>query len=210
MFSVEEISSKISDSITNELELDENKKAVVNYGIFAMLHTALSVGFVIIFGILFNVLIEALIITATISILRKSAGGAHASSPGICAFVGTVLSVGMSLVIKNINLSVNGIIITSILIFIWSYCIVYKLAPVDSPSKPIRTEAKRNRLKKSSILILCVYTVIVIVNIIGYYATKKVGLLVYSGCIHIGLLWQIFSLTKTGHIVLGKLDALFK
>lgn len=210
MFSVEDISSKISNSITKELELDENKKAVVNYGIFAMLHTALSVGFVIIFGILFNVLIEALIITATISVLRKNAGGAHASSPGSCAFVGTVLSVGMSLVIKNINLSVNGIIITSIMIFTWSYCIVYKLAPVDSPSKPIRTDAKRNRLKKSSILILCVYTVIVIVNIIGYYATKKVDLLVYSGCIHIGLLWQIFSLTKTGHIVLGKLDALFK
>lgn len=210
MFSVEEISSKISNSITKELDLDENKKAVVNYGIFAIMHTALSVGFVMIFGALFNVLIEALIITLTISILRKSAGGAHASSPGICAFVGTVLSVGMALVIKNINLSVNVIIIISTLIFILSYWVVYKLAPVDSPSKPIRTDAKRKRLKKSAILILSVYLVIIIGNIIGYYATKKVDLLVYSGCIHIGLLWQIFSLTKTGHIVLGKLDALLK
>ncbi len=210
MFSVEKISNKISNSITKELELDENKKSVVNYGIFAIMHTALSVGFVIVFGALFNVLIEALIITLTISILRKNAGGAHASSPGICAFVGTVLSVGMAIVIKNINLNVNAIIVISTLIFIWSFIIVYKLAPVDSPSKPIRTDTKRKRLKKSSILILIVYLVIVIGNIICYYATQKVDLLVYSGCIHIGLLWQIFSLTKIGHIVLGKLDALFK
>lgn len=210
MFSVEEVSSKISNSITKELELDENKRAVVNYGIFAIMHTALSVGFVIVFGALFNVLIEALVITLTISILRKSAGGAHASSPGICAFVGTVLSVGMSLVIKNINLSINVVIIISIFIFIWSYWVVYKLAPVDSPSKPIRTDAKRKRLKKSSILILSVYLVIIVGNITGYYATQNVDLLVYSGCIHIGLLWQIFSLTQKGHIVLEKLDALFK
>lgn len=210
MFSVEEISSKISNSITKELQLDENKEAIVNYGIFAIMHTALSVGFVIVFGALFNVLIEALIITLTISILRKSAGGAHASSPGICAFVGTVLSVGMAIVIKNINLNVNVIIVISTLIFIWSFIIVYKLAPVDSPTKPIRTEAKRKRLKKSSILILSVYLVIITGNIVGYYATQNVDLLVYSGCIHIGLLWQVFSLTKIGHKVLGKLDALLK
>lgn len=210
MFSLEEISSEISNSITKELQLDENKKAVVNYGIFAIMHTALSVGFVIVFGALFNVLIEALIITLTISILRKSAGGAHASSPGICAFVGTVLSVGMAIVIKNINLNVNVIIVISTLIFIWSFIIVYKLAPVDSPTKPIRTEAKRKRLKKSSILILSVYLVIITGNIVGYYATQNVDLLVYSGCIHIGLLWQVFSLTKIGHKVLGKLDALLK
>ena len=44
MFSVEDISNKISNGITRELDLDEDKKAVVNYGIFAILHTALSVG----------------------------------------------------------------------------------------------------------------------------------------------------------------------
>lgn len=210
MFSVEDISNKISNGITRELDLDEDKKAVVNYGIFAILHTALSVGFVIVFGAIFNVLIEALIITLTISILRKSAGGAHASSPGRCAFVGTVLSVGMAIVIKNMNLDINFIIVISILILIWAFMIVYKLAPVDSQSKPIRTEAKRKRLKKSSILILSVYLVIIVGNIICYYATRKVDLLVYSGCIHIGLLWQVFSLTKVGHKVLGKLDALLK
>ena len=116
----------------------------------------------------------------------------------------------MAIVIKNMNLDINFIIVISILILIWAFMIVYKLAPVDSQSKPIRTEAKRKRLKKSSILILSVYLVIIVGNIICYYATRKVDLLVYSGCIHIGLLWQVFSLTKVGHKVLGKLDALLK
>lgn len=210
MYSIEYICNRISDKISNELNLDKNKTAVVNYGIFAFIHTILSIGFVVIFGIVFNVLVEALIILFTISCLRKSSGGAHASSPGICAFVGTILSVGMGLVIKNANITLMSVAILGCVIFVWSYHTVYRLAPVDSIAKPIKKIEKRNRLKKSSILILNVYLAIVVANISCYYATENTNLLVYSGCIYIGLLWQIFSLTKSGHIVLGKLDALFK
>ena len=71
MFSISEISQKISGNITRELDLDEDKKAVINYGIFALIQIMLSIVSVIVFGAIFNVVVEALIISFVTSILRK-------------------------------------------------------------------------------------------------------------------------------------------
>lgn len=210
MISIEGICNKISNTISKELNLDCEKTAVINYGFFAFSQMLMSILIVFFVGFIFNVTFESLIILLTISILRQQSGGIHASSPRICTLIGTILSVGMAIVIKKVNIDLEIICIAGLIIFIWAYYSVYKLVPVDSPSKPIKTEAKRKRLKKSSLLILSVYLIIVLGNISLYYVTKKANLLVYSGCIYIGLLWQIFSLTKSGHVVLGKLDALFK
>ncbi|MDU4890773.1 MAG: accessory gene regulator B family protein [Clostridium sp.] len=210
MISIEGICNKISNTISRELNLDSEKTAVINYGIFAFIQMLMSILIVFLVGFIFNVAIESLIILLTISILRQQSGGIHASSPRICTIIGTILSVGMAVVIKKANIDLEIIYVAGVIIFIWSYYSVYKLVPVDSPSKPIKTEAKRKRLKKSSLLILSVYLIIVLGSILLYYATRKANLLVYSGCIYIGLMWQIFSLTRCGHVVLGKLDALFK
>ena len=210
MYNIEQFCKNISNNIGDELDFNEEKKAVINYGLFAVVQIMISVILVLFFGVIFKVVEESMIILLVISILRQSSGGVHASSPSTCTLIGTILSVGMAWVINYINFNFTFIILVSIVIFIWAYYILYKLAPVDSPAKPIRTEAKRKRLKKSSILILSVYMLIVMGNSIGYYFTKNNNLLAYTGCIHVGVLWQVFSLTKTGHLVLGKLDALFK
>lgn len=205
MFKIENICKKISDYIAQELNFDDDKKAVINYGIFAFIQIGICIALVIIFGFIFNVAIEALIISFTISILRKSSGGVHASSPERCAIIGTVSSVGMALICKYMNVSLGFVMLIGSIIFIWSYYIVYKLAPVDSIAKPIKSIEKRKRLKKVSIKILSAYIIIIIINVLCYICFKNFNLLTYSLCIYMGLLWQIFSLTKSGHLILGKL-----
>lgn len=206
MFKIENVCEKISEYIAQQLNFDNEKKSVINYGMFAFIQMGICIALVIIFGVIFNVTIEALIISFTVSILRKSSGGVHANSPERCAVVGTVTSVGMALMAKNINTSVSLVILFGIMVFIWSYHIVYKLAPVDSIAKPIKNIEKRKRLRKSSILILSIYLIIVIINILSYLVIDKFVLLTYSLCIYMGLLWQVFSLTKSGHLILGKLN----
>ncbi|HBJ1648031.1 accessory regulator AgrB [Clostridium botulinum] len=206
MFKVEGICKKISDYIAEELNFDDDKKSVINYGIFAFVQMVICIALVIIFGVIFNVTIEALIISFTVSILRKSSGGVHASSPERCAVIGTVTSVGMALMAKNINYSFGFVILFGIIVFVWSYYILYKLAPVDSIVKPIKNIKKRRRLRKSSIITLSVYLIIVIINILSYLSINNFVLLTYSLCIYMGLLWQVFSLTKSGHLILGKLN----
>lgn len=205
MFKIENICEKISDYISRELNFDNDKKSVINYGVFAFVQMVISIALVIIFGFIFNVAIEALIISFTISILRKSSGGAHSKSPERCAVIGTVVSVGMGLICKYINVSFSFIVLIGSVVLIWSYYIVYKVAPIDSIAKPIKSVEKRKRLKKSSIMILSVYLIAIIINILSYLVMKNYSLLTYSFCIYMGLLWQVFSLTKCGNIVMGKL-----
>lgn len=210
MWSIEKICNKISNNIAEELKFDEEKKSVINYGIFAVIQMGIAIGLTIIFGFAFHAVVEALIVSFVISILRKSSGGVHASSPGRCAILGTIVSVGFGLLAKFVDKSLIVIIAIGIVIFLWSFYIVYKLAPVDSAAKPIKNQERRKKLKRSSMAILSVYLIMAIVNIIYCYYKGNVSVLTYTLCIYMGLVWQIFSLTKIGHLILGKIDAFFK
>lgn len=208
MIKIEQLCENISNYIATELNLEQDKKSVVNYGIFAFIHMIICIILVVIFGIIFNVMIEALIISFTASILRKSSGGVHASSPEKCVVIGTISTIIIALISKNLNLSYNLNILFGALVFSFSYYIIYKLAPVDSISKPIKNIKKRNKLKKTSIKIIFIYLLISVVNIILYFLTENYVFLTYSMCVYMGVLWQVFSLTHIGHVILGKLNNL--
>lgn len=210
MIRIENLCTKISDDIAKELNLDNDKKSIIHYGIFSFIQMGFSILIVMIVGAIFNVFIEALIISFTTSILRKSSGGVHASSPIKCVIVGTISSVGMGLISKYLNATIYINILIGIITFISSYYILYKLAPVDSISKPIKNIEKRKRLKKNSMRILSIYLIFVILIFLYFYFLKNSNVLIFSLCIYMGILWQVFSLTKTGHLLLGKLDKLFK
>ncbi len=205
---LELLSKNISNNLKRELNLDEDKRSIIEYGIFAFFHMGISVLLVAIIGLVFNVIIESLIISFTIAILRKFSGGAHASTSTNCAIVGVLISVIPAYIIKNINLNSNYIIVIGVLLYIISLIIIYKLAPVDSPNKPIKKKEKIKRLKRGSIIILSIYMIFVVINISIYCIKEMNSLLIYSACIYVGVLWQIFTLTKYGHMLVNKIDSL--
>lgn len=209
MPSVEKISYKLADKIAVELNYDKNQQAVVAYGLFSLMQIMISIIAVYIFGQICGIPVEAMIVIFSIAILRKCSGGAHASSPGMCAFVGAVIAVGFGFVAINIELSIGSASLVGILVLGYAVYIINKLAPVDSKSKPIRKEEKRKRLKKQSILVLGVYTVIVLVMLVLYSQRQAAYFMDYIMCIYLGTVWQVTSLTKTGHILLAKIESLF-
>ena len=206
--SLELLSKNISNNLKKELNLDEDKRSIIEYGIFSFLHIVLSILLVMIFGLIFDVMIEALIISFIAAILRKFSGGAHASTSTNCAISGILISVIPAYIIKHTSLTSNHIIFIGILLYITAFIVIYKLAPVDSPNKPIKKQEKIKRLKRGSIIILSIYMIIVSINISMFYIYKVNSLLLYSSCIYIGILWQVFTLTKYGHIVVNKMDSL--
>lgn len=210
MFSMEKLTNNIAEKISSELGLDNERKEVIAYGIFALLQTILAMAVTIIIGYICGVWFEALIISLAASILRKYSGGVHASSPGTCAYLGAIiivgLALGISIVIKPF-LDIKVVLILGLIGFIYSYYVINKLAPVDSAAKPIRTEKKRERMKKGSILILVNYIFIVFISIILYLFTGEKKLLVFSLCIYGGTVWQAFTLTSIGHLIINKIDS---
>lgn len=209
MISIEKLTNNIAEKISLELELDNDRKEVVAYGVFALVHTTVSILLVVVFGLIFGVLIEVLIISFTGSILKKYSGGAHASSPGICASIGLLIVGGLALLILFLItplVNLIFVILLGFLIFVWSCYIICKLAPVDSAAKPIKTQKKRDRMKKGAILSLVVYLGIVMFNIIMYLLSREKKFLVYSVCIYGGTAWQVFTLTYLGHLIIKKID----
>lgn len=209
---MENFSRAIANKIANELKLDNDNKEVIAYGIFALLDIIVSIILVGIIGALFHVLIEALIISFTIGILRKYSGGVHASSPISCTTIGTVICIGQALLITFvISSSINFklISILGLICFTWSYYMINKLAPIDSASKPIKSPEKRKRMKKKSIIILIIYLVIEILDSFLYIYTKNGKIKIYMLCIYGGVAWQIFTLTNLGHLIISNIDYLF-
>lgn len=209
---MEKLCNKIAGKIAVELNFDRNKTEVIAYGMFALLQMIISVGLVALVGALFNVLTEALIISFTVSILRKYSGGAHASSSISCIFLGTLICIGQAVAVKflaNQQVTLNFMILFGVIIFISSYFIVYKFAPVDSPAKPIKNEDKRKRMKKGSIITLSVYVVIIIISLSMYYFIRNSNVINYCLSIYIGVLWQVLTITTYGNAFVGKLELLF-
>ena len=78
---MEKLSNNIANKVALELSLDDDNREVIAYGTFALIQMLFSIILVFLFGLLFHVAFEALIISFTGSILRKYSGGVHASSP---------------------------------------------------------------------------------------------------------------------------------
>ncbi len=209
---MENLSSNIANKIALELNMDNDKREVIAYGTFALLQTVLSIFLTITIGYLFHVAIESIIILFTVSILRKYSGGAHASSPANCTFIGIIICIGQAIsmsVIANMWEKLNVITILVMIIFAWSYYIIYKLAPVDSLSKPIKRKEKKKQMKKKSFIVLTMYFTITIFMLIVYLKLKKTEFFIYVLCINSGIAWQTFTLSKRGHLFVKKIDNIF-
>ncbi|MEG2290968.1 MAG: accessory gene regulator B family protein [Clostridium sp.] len=205
MFNSEVISKKISSKIANELELDKDNEEVIAYGLFSAIQILYNIIAIILIGAIFNVVIEALIVSFVIAILRKSSGGVHASSPIRCLIIGCIVCILIALISK-IYVPVNMVVIIGIIVFSWSYYIIWRFAPVDSLSKPIKSEKKRKRLMRSSIRNLTVYIIIIIIGLITYRLINMDRILNYIMCIYGGIIWQVLTLTNIGYIIVKLID----
>ena len=213
MYRIEQIAKKFSEKISAEITLNEDQKEVVAYGIVACLQTIFSFGLIVIFGLIFDVLPETLIIAFSISILRKYSGGAHASSPTVCAVIGTIIAVVLAAFVNYIVqpfLHIWVLIIIILITFTQAFCLIYRLAPVDSPQKPIKTAKKKHRLKTASICVLLVYLLIIAINSFIYLKTNIMFFNIISFCICLGMTWQVFTLTRGGHLIFIYIDAIIK
>jgi accessory gene regulator B len=207
MFKIESLSDSIADKLSVSLQLDTDKRDIIAYGAFALLQTIISIILVLIFGWIFGVVLEALIISFVVSILRKYSGGVHASTSDACTLIGTTVFIVLALLLSNLEhwISLELVCLISVATFLWCCYIVLKLAPVESNTKKISIP-KKKRMKKGSIITLSVYVLLAIFIVVLYYITGYKKLLIYSLCISIGSVWQSFTLTKAGHLSLSKID----
>jgi len=204
---MEKLAIRLANKISRELNYDDEKREIITYGLIALIQLVFTVFFVLVIGLLFGTPLEALIICFSVSFLRKYSGGAHVSSMGLCTFIGVAYSIGFSLISRYLLLPVLStfyLFLISVVVYAISFWVIYKVAPVDSPHKPIKTEKKKQRMRKGSFLVLLFYILISIFFLLlgsHYLTVNSFGL-----SLLFGILWQTFTLTKIGDVFLSRTD----
>ena len=193
------------------LKLDNEKIDIMKYGAYNIVHTLIGFLLVFITAIIFDVLFEAVIIQTVIYTLRKSSGGAHATSPNRCTILGTLIILSLSILVNRLYY-INYYMLAVFAIFccLFAYYMIYNFAPVDTPTKPIKKPERRLKFKRNSLFFLHICTAMTIVLFVLYvnYESAIIKRTIFS--IWTGLAWQAFTLSHFGHLIINGLDVLMK
>lgn len=156
----ENISHKLTNLITNELDYEETKKEIIAYSIETSLLAVMGWFFLVLIGYALNVLVPTVLAASFGSLLRKVSGGAHLNDPIRCMAFGTFMYCAIGLIANRlVNYAYNPVY--SVIILIVSLGLVSFLAPVDSESKPIHSQTLRIKLKVASMVFVLVTLLIV-------------------------------------------------
>jgi accessory gene regulator B len=208
---MEALARKLARNVSSSLGYDDEKEAVVAYGLIAIIQVTVTYLLVLCFGILTGVPAEAMIMSFSVSILRKYSGGAHAKTAEFCTFFSVVYCVSTAVISKRLLAGISSPVsmaVALVIIFGLSFLAVYQFAPVDSPNKPIKTEAKKKRMRKGSFIVLSIYLMISIVFFILEYKSEIFRS--YEISMLFGISWQIFTLTHPGDLFIGKMNDIFR
>lgn len=196
---MEKLAHKFASYISLSLGYDDEKEAVIAYGLTAIIQVSATILLVLLLGILAGVLIESLIVCFSVALFRKYSGGAHAETAEFCTCFSAVyctLTAFLSKRLLSMVYSTVPMAAAIILVFILSFVTVYKLAPVDTPNKPIRTAKKRRRMRVGSFTIL---TICFLLSVIFFVLSPQFNIFKSYGIgLLFGIAWQTFTLTHLG------------
>lgn len=208
---IDKISLNLSTRLGDRLDKDEEEKAVLNYGLFMIIHTFLGIILTILVGLITGMIIEISLITITSALFKRYTGGVHASTPEICLIIGIILSLILSTVCRfiSINIDINNIVLIGMTIIAFSYYMIYYKCPVTSKNKPLNNEKTRNKLRKKAFTLLNIYIILIIILYIIYYIFKLSIVKSIIVSFILGIFLQMIVLTNIGTKFINLLDKVF-
>ncbi len=206
---METLARKWAHKIAFELKYDDEKEQVVAYGMIALVQIVITTFMVAVLGFLFKVPLQALLLCWAVSLLRKYSGGAHLQTMEACTLMSIILSLLLALLATHllaVLVSAPLFLAAIIIVYGLAFAICLKKVPVDNPNKPIRTAAKRKRMKKYTMLVLFAYFIISIIlfvvkDYLAIFSALNFSLL-------LAVLWQVITLTNFGKYTFSQIDKL--
>lgn len=208
---VEQISLNLAKRLGNKLDKNEEEIAVLNYGLFFLIHTSIAILLTLLVGIVLGIFTEIMIISISASLLKRYSGGVHSSSPNRCVMSGLILSVIASFISKYIaiNFDYINMVLFEVIIMIVSAVIFYKKCPVPSKNKPLKKESTRIKLRKKAFQMMFLYTIIIIVLCTVYIFKQIYWMKLASFSIIMGIVIQTIAITKSGDLLINFFEKIF-
>lgn len=207
---MEKLAQNLARNISSSLGYNEEKEAVVAYGLTAIIQVSATVLLVLLLGILTGVLVESLIVCFSVAVLRKYSGGAHAETAEFCTCFSAVYCTLTAFLSKKLLTAIYSFIPMAAavtLVFILSFVFIYKLAPVDTPNKPIRTEKKKRKMRAGSFIVLAIYFLLSVAFLV--LSPQSDRFKSYGISLLFGTVWQVFTLTHQGSLFIERMNDIF-
>lgn len=167
------LSTKITDKLLTRNAIDLSEYDLYLYGFFVIFTNLFLVLFCLLWGLLFRIVIQALLFFITFLLFHKFAGGFHATTENHCQII-TLSSFLCCLI--GIKLSIHRSISIFDLIMLFGVLLILILfSPADTPQKPLNKDEKMKFKKKVVVLSFVVF----ISLIISFYYSKSIALVFY-------------------------------
>ncbi|MBC1433817.1 regulator [Listeria rocourtiae] len=192
MFSltVPNMAAKITRTIFRDREVDEDRFAIVKYGVEIFLVNVTKGITVYLAAALLGMIWQTLVVHISYLIVRRHSFGLHAKTSLGCTIASVVMFVAVPYFVKDIQLS--GWIIVVISIFILLNIAIY--SPSDTENMPLFNAQKRHVLRRKSI----------INTIFAFFVMFLISNEVVKNLMLLGLLIQVISIHPWTYFLLKR------
>jgi len=207
---MEKLARRIADVIGDTIGQDEEKRQVIAYGLAALLQMLVIFAVTFVIGLAGGFAIESMVLFLGVGLLRKAVGGAHAGTMAGCLVISITfitLLAAASRYLFNFQNSSFVVIVLSAFFYIVSLILIYKLAPFDTPKKPIVKPKKIERLRKEAFITLFIYFAATAILICFYRFNSRCLNVAVS--FSLAAIWQCLMLTKAGHAFIAVINRFF-
>ncbi len=179
----------------DQLDLTADQREAALYGLKVLTVSPTTFLFICLVAWPLGCLWTTIVASFTAVALRHYSHGAHNNSPLTCTIKSMVVypALGKIALIAAPYLTWPGLLLLFGLGFLLTLPVVWLCAPADSPAKPVTDPQDRRWLRLASIIAVC-FLVAVQVLLTLWLQNGTLAL-----AVGLGLWWQAFTLTGSGH-----------
>lgn len=207
---MEQLAHRWAQKIGTTLGTDEERIAVMAYGLTALLQLVLIFLAAALLGWALGFFGESMIVFFSVGFLRRLIGGAHAGSFNGCLVV-SIFCIGFFSALAHYVLPLCPFWVlcgASLAIYLTAVVLIARLAPVDSPNKPVRSLEKRRRLRRSAFGVMVVFALLTAAALL--WQIRGGNCARYIWALNLSVLWQTTMLTGCGSRLIRIVDLRFK
>ena len=156
------MSEKIANWLIGQKAISSDERELYAYAVHCLFSLIYPIAFAFVLGIIFGMVMEAIVMIIPFMIIRKFSGGYHADSFGKCLIISSIVIAGALLIGKNIynGVTLNALyIVASILLIIFS--------PIDSINKRLDDDDKMFCKKITIVIVLVIFVITEIIFVIS-------------------------------------------
>ena len=197
--------TRAAEYLQEQLGLSQDETEVILYGLQVLTYSLAGILTICLMGWLLGCFWATIAVALTAAMLRLVSGGAHSRSPLLCNILGMIVAPFLAKLAVYAAPQISAVMLFVIVLLgaLLSLVVIYGLAPVDSPGKPITAEQERRKFKYLSIALTSLITLGQITLLLAGNAPALVL------AVSLGTWWQAFTLTGAGHRFASIVDNLF-